>query len=215
VQPTAHEYWDEAWQDPVRREAWEQPDPWVMALVGEWRGLGLKNVVDLGCGVGRHTLPLAGSGFRVLATDLSPTAVGAVTAATRDTDLDVTVVRSEFTAIPAGDAECDGVLAFNVVYHGDESTLRMALAEVHRVLRPGGRYACTMLSKRNRHHGQGVRIATDTWVQASAADDKRHPHLFSDAADLIRRHDCFELLGCQDRAASPGDHHWYCEFERA
>src|SRR5262245_17901578 len=41
----------------------------VHALLGDVRGL---DVVDLGCGTGRHTLWLANAGARVTAVDFSP-----------------------------------------------------------------------------------------------------------------------------------------------
>lgn len=116
--------------------------------------------------------------------------------------------------LPFADASFDAVLAFNVVYHGDSDDVLASAAEITRLLRPSGRYATTMLSKRNTEYGKGVEVAPGTFIQPEAKDDKVHRHLYCDAADLIRLHPGLELLACQDVSqAAAGSFHWHCEFE--
>jgi len=108
----------------------------------------------------------------------------------------------------------DYVLAWNVVYHGDEDVLAAVLAEIVRVLRPGGVYQSTMISKRNSAYGRGTRVARNTFVQPDAADDKGHPHVFSDERDILRTHRGLSLLEMADREhGEPGSHHWQLLFE--
>jgi tellurite methyltransferase len=110
----------------------------------------------------------------------------------------------------------DYVLAFNVVYHGTELTLCRTLAEIRRILRPGGLYQGTMLSKRNVEYGRGEEISPNTFVQPNGAGDKCHPHLYADARDLVRLHAQFDLISAHDRdQTGAGEHHWYCLFEAA
>ncbi len=56
------------------------------------------------------------------------------------------------------DAVFDYVLAFNVIYHGDRPIVERTIAEIARVLKAGGLYQGTMLSKRNTRYGCGLEV---------------------------------------------------------
>src|SRR6201997_3635794 len=66
---TAVEAWDERWATPEGRADWLAPHPAVAALVPVLKARRAQHVLDLGCGVGRHALLLAGHGFAVEAID--------------------------------------------------------------------------------------------------------------------------------------------------
>lgn len=211
---TAYTYWDQVWRTEDGRADWSVPNPWVVSSVPWLRARGVREVVDVGCGTGRHALYLAEQGFAVRALDRSESAVSFVRAEAERRGLPVTVATGDFTDLPYPDVVADLVLAFNVVYHTDEPGLRRAAAEVARVLRPGGVYQCTLLSKRNGQHGLGEEISPNTFVQPDARDDKVHPHLYLDAADLVRLHTGFELESAFDAEhTNPGSYHWHCRFE--
>ena len=67
--------WDENWKDPVFCEKWLTPADEVVELVPKLRDHDVCDVLDLGCGVGRHSWLLAREGFHVTGTDDSPTAI--------------------------------------------------------------------------------------------------------------------------------------------
>ena len=109
----------------------------------------------------------------------------------------------------------DASPAWNVIYHGDPQVVRGAVAEIARVLKPGGTYQGTMLSKRNRHFGQGREIAPHTWVDEAGEGDKAHPHFFSDAGELCALFAGFEVLALhQDDHGKPGHWHWHLVTEK-
>jgi SAM-dependent methyltransferase len=207
---TAHQYWDRVWRTERGRAEWSTPDPWVARTV---ESIPVQDVLDLGCGVGRHALFLAERGLAVRAVDRSAAAIAFVDEQARRRGLSVTLHVADLAALPCPTASVDYVLAFNVIYHGDENTVRRTLAEVRRVLRPGGIYQSTMLSKHNTQYGRGVEVSPNTFVQPAAADDKAHPHLYVDAADLARLHDGFQPVDqTETEHAAPGSVHWHCLF---
>ena len=72
VPQTAIEAWDKRWATSEGRANWLEPHPAVVAILPELHARGVRRVLDLGCGVGRHALLLAEHGFDVEAIDGSP-----------------------------------------------------------------------------------------------------------------------------------------------
>jgi SAM-dependent methyltransferase len=206
---TAHLHWDKQWQTAEGRADWLEPDPGVLAFATERFETGDRLALDLGCGVGRHALALAEIGFKMSAMDGSPSGLDelAKTAAARN--LDIAIRQAEMTDLPYEDGAFDYVLSFNVIYHGDPKVVQAAVSEIARVLKPGGYFQGTMLSKRNRNFGLGREIAPSTFVNEGDAD-KAHPHFYCSAAELTQLFEAFELLKLEDRLhKKPGSWHWH------
>lgn len=87
-------------------------------------------LVDVGCGGGLLAPHVAGKGYRHVGVDLSPSG----TRIAREHG--VTAVRGDALRLPLADACADVVCAGEILEHLTD--LRQAVAEVCRVLRPGG-----------------------------------------------------------------------------
>jgi SAM-dependent methyltransferase len=212
---TAHQAWNDRWQSETGRADWLQPDPDVAAVVPLLRSRGAKTALDLGCGVGRHACFLAGAGLEVQAMDASTSGVDFAAQQARELGLQVTFRDGLMTELPYADGSFDYVLSFNVIYHGDGGVVGQAISEIHRVLKPGGLFHGTLLSKRNVNHGRGKEIAPNTFVVAGAEGDKSHPHFYCNAAEVVKLLEDFELLSLFDREhEKPGTYHWHLLAER-
>jgi SAM-dependent methyltransferase len=109
-----------------------------------------ERVLDLGCGFGRHAFEAYRRGAHVVAVDRSTEEVAQVTAMFRamaaageaPAGLTARAVRADLLALPFPDASFDVVMASEVLEHipADE----LAIAEIARVVRPGGRVAVTV-----------------------------------------------------------------------
>ena len=97
-------------------------------------------VVDVGAGTGLLTLALAGRVERVWAIDIAPMMSEYLRAKAASAELDnVTVVTASAVSLPLVDASADVVVSNYCFHHLPDEGKERALAEVHRVLRPGGR----------------------------------------------------------------------------
>jgi SAM-dependent methyltransferase len=107
-------------------------------------------VLDLGCGEGRHAFEAYRRGARVLAVDWGVPEVGTTKrwlgaiaeAGEAGAGARYEVVRGDLRALPVPDAVVDRVIASEVLEHIPDDVT--ALAEIARVLKPGGRVAVTV-----------------------------------------------------------------------
>jgi SAM-dependent methyltransferase len=105
-------------------------------LAGTVRDLAPARALDVGAAGGGNTRVLAGAGWEVCALEHS--AAGAGVAAGRG----LAVVRADALCLPFADRSVDLVTALDVLEHLQDD--RAAVAEVRRVLRPGGRLVVTV-----------------------------------------------------------------------
>ena len=207
---TAHRAWDAQWRDAAGREEWLTVEPDVAEIVPLLKERGAERTLDLGCGVGRHVRLFASEGFSSHGLDGSESGIAFTREAAASEGLSVDLRVGEMTALPYSDRFFDYVLSFNVIYHGDRSVVAQAISEIRRVLKPGGLFQGTMLSKRNGHYGKGVEVAPDTFVEEGAIDDKNHPHFYCNADELVVLFEGFELMSLYDRPHKRPDHwHWH------
>ena len=109
-----------------------------------------ERVLDLGCGFGRHAFEAYRRGAHVVAVDRSEEEVSQVTAMFRamaaegegPRDNVARSVQADLLALPFPDASFDVVMASEVLEHIPADDL--AMAEIARVVRPGGRVAVTV-----------------------------------------------------------------------
>lgn len=212
---TAHLAWNKRWATPAEHGEWLVPDPGVRDFAEELtRNKGPLKALDLGCGIGRHALTFARLGFETIGVDLAEAGLDELKRAATAEGFNITTQKAPMTQLPFPDHYFDYVLSFNVIYHGEESIVRTAIAEIRRVLRPGGFYQGTMLSKRNANFGVGAEIAPNTFVR-DGEDDKDHPHFYCNAQELVDLFAGFELNALEDRLHSkPGSWHWHMIAER-
>jgi len=109
-----------------------------------------ERVLDLGCGFGRHAFEAARRGADVIAVDRSAEELqqvnGLFAAMRREGEIPAgsiaRAVRADLLALPFPDDYFDVVMASEVLEHIPDDT--QAMAEIARVVRPGGRVAVTV-----------------------------------------------------------------------
>ena len=211
---TADQHWSKIWDGIEEGSKWLTPEPDVKRWA-EGLAQGAA-ILDLGAGVGRHALVLQAAGFEVTALDAAPEGLAEIDKA----GTGVKTQLGRMDDLPFVDGAFDHVLSWNVIYHGDETVVLNTISEVRRVLKPGGTFMLTMLSKRrlwiDREKLNGPKeISRNTWVFDEDFSDKRHPHYHCGAVEMLALFQGFEVMWMEDREhEKPGSWHWHLILER-
>jgi SAM-dependent methyltransferase len=212
---TAYKAWDLRWSMEQGRADWISPEKDVIDLCRELERRETVSVLDLGCGIGRHALFLASLGFKVFATDASPNGLAVTERAVQEAGFQIDCRPSLMTLLPYPDNFFDYVLAWNVIYHGTPDIVMSSVGEVQRVLRAGGLFQGTLLSKRDTYYGKGRQIDRNTFILETDDEEKIHPHFYCDAKELLSLFGDFEIISlrlCEQKRQ--GSFHWNFVVEK-
>ncbi|MBC9727205.1 class I SAM-dependent methyltransferase [Streptomyces sp. TRM68367] len=145
-----------------------------------FRAAGAADVLELGAGHGRDALYFAREGFAVHATDFSPVALEQLRTTARAQGVADRVTCTEHDVrepLPLPDARVDAVFAHMLLCMAlPTRQIHALVAEVRRVLRPGGVFLYTVRHTGDAHHGTGTGHGDDIWEHGGFA-----VHFFSRA----------------------------------
>ena len=131
--------WGKIFADPEMQS--RAPEPALMELLPTLKQAGCRRVLDAGCGVGRHLLPLLQAGFLVWGADLDagvlkilqPRLAAAPASAGRSL-----LARADLKRLPFPAAAFDLAVSIKVINHGRAADFRDYCRELDRILKPGG-----------------------------------------------------------------------------
>ncbi|MFI5557884.1 class I SAM-dependent methyltransferase [Amycolatopsis japonica] len=98
-----------------------------------------EDVLDMGCGTGRFTVPLAESGANVTGLDLSAGMLAVARGKLEERGLRAELREGDMAALPFPDGSFDTVSSMLALMHIPIADRQAVFREVSRVLKPGGR----------------------------------------------------------------------------
>jgi tellurite methyltransferase len=180
--------WDKYWRDEayVARN-WLEPDPDIVRLSPVMQARKVQNVLDLGCGVGRHLVYLCRQGFEVHGLDISSAGVERCQKELAQHQLQATVQVADMLAIPYPNQFFDWVLSVQVIYHTTASTLNQAIQHVRDKLKPGGFFYVTFPPVDNIDPDSGREIEPRTYLKEEDGEPLLHHYVTSEEIDALMR----------------------------
>lgn len=125
--------WETLQED--QREYWRNPSEESYYLVNRWKEQGKQEFLDLGCGMGRHSVLFGKNGFHVSCFDISEEAVQSTRQWAERENLALDYAVGDMLCLPYGEDRFDCILCRNVISHSDTPGVVRAIAEIRRVLR--------------------------------------------------------------------------------
>ena len=163
--------------------------PFVKGLVAALGPVAGKDVLELGCGHGQLSVYLAKQGARVTGVDIGANLVAAARRLAEVNQVPARFDRVDIATLPFPAASADLVVGLAVLHHLSEPDVASALAETHRVLRPGGTAVFTESIEDSRafdfvqdlvpagrpgdSHHRPSRLQRRRWARYAAEEDQR------------------------------------------
>jgi len=189
---TQSKEWD--WEK-VIEPIWLQPCEESYSYAERWKNLEKNSILDLGCGLGRHSILFAKNGFKVTAVDLSEFAIKHLREWEEKEAVDILSKVSDMKKLPFHDNAFDCVWAYHVISHTDTNGFLEIIDEIKRVLKPNGEIYLTLCSKETWSFKEAdfPRIDENTVLKTEGEAEKDIPHYYVDLDDIIRIFSDFEI----------------------
>jgi len=186
-----------------------EPASFVASLVPEFKKKGVRKILDIGFGVGRHSILYAREGFDVYGIDTSQSGLEYANKWAEKEKVSVRLELGQMGNLPFQSNFFDLVIAWNVLYHNTSDSTKKSIDEITRCLKQDGYLLCSLISLRNDKYGLGEEIERNTFVVAEE-EEKSHPHHYFDRKEIRQFLVGFSLLKCKDvEQFRSGDFHWH------
>ena len=132
---------DNAWDAIYRADGrvFDAPFQRFEELAEQLQARGRTTVLDLGCGSGRHLVALERRGFRVVGIDRARAGLDLARAWSRAEGLPARLAQADMRArFPFRSESFSALLSTQVIHHARLAAIRATVAEIARVLQPGG-----------------------------------------------------------------------------
>jgi SAM-dependent methyltransferase len=201
-----------AWKwDQISEPEWSEPAQDVYYLAARWQRDHRTRLLDLGCGIGRHSIFFAEQRFSVDAYDLSESGIAALGKTAHERNLSIRARVGDMLTLPYASESFDCVLSFHVIYHTNKAGIERVISEIDRVLVRGGEVYLTFNSLSNPIFSdpQHRRIDKNTIVKTDGIE-VGVPHYGVDEPEIRRLMSSFEFIRLTHVEEIWGDYHsWH------
>ncbi|MDD4082612.1 MAG: class I SAM-dependent methyltransferase [Sphaerochaetaceae bacterium] len=160
---------------------WKKPCIESYYLINRWLSNAKTKFLDLGCGLGRHSIQFAKAGFNTYALDLSEKSIQFTKDWAKKEKLNIDVKLGDMLKLPYEDEEMDCILCRNVIYHSDTEGIKKIVDEIYRVLKKDGECYLTLISKeRNEFKKEWPVVDENTKIKIEDGPENGVPHFYAD-----------------------------------
>lgn len=176
---------------------WLLPTIEACYLAESWKAKDFNKFLDLGCGLGRHSIYFAKKGFYVTSVDLSDYGVNHLKKWAADEKLKININVCDMLKLPFEEETFDCIMAYNVIYHTDTEGFIKALKEIKRVLKSKGELFITLISKNTWSYEKAhnyKRIDANTILRNEHDTELDVPHFYVDIEDIKKHFTDFDFV---------------------
>jgi len=140
---------------------------------------GFRQILDLGCGNGRHVVALASLDFEVIGLDISRTGLDLTQQWLNECGISAHLLKADTRhPLPLRDNVVDGLISTQVIHHAYRAEVLLAITEIRRILRPGG-LAFVTVPCRSHSRRKSNKIERHTYLPLDGSEAGLPHHIFS------------------------------------
>ena len=161
-------------------EYWKSPSMESFYLVNRWKSLNKETFLDLGCGIGRHSILFGKNGFKVFCFDISEDGINKTNEWGKSLGIDFDCQIGDMLKLPYEDDSMDCILCYNVISHSDTEGVKRIINEIYRVLKKDGECYLTLCSKETWGYKQDwPMIDENTKLRMEEGPEYKVPHFYA------------------------------------
>lgn len=174
--------WDWKMVKDDKNSIWKKPSLESYYLLNRWKEQEKKEFLDLGCGLGRHSILFAKNDFNVYCFDISKEAIERTKKWAEKEKLILNYNVGDMLNLPYKDESIDAILCRNVISHTDTEGMKKVIKELKRVLRKSGECYLTLGSKSTWvfKHTNWPMIDKNTKLKMEEGPEYKVPHFYVD-----------------------------------
>jgi SAM-dependent methyltransferase len=188
--------WDKIFQSEGR--FFPEPFPRFHEVVQIFKDHGCSEILDLGCGSGRHLVHLTKEGFKAIGLDISPTGLRLTQEWVDEEGLEADLVLTDMREpLPFRDRSFKGVLSTQVIHHARIAGVRSAIQEIWRILVSEGVAFVTVSGRKDEVESEEIEPGT---IVPKTGPEKGLPHYIFSEETLKKEFRDFHLMDFSVRA---------------
>ncbi len=178
---------------------WKNPSIESYYLLNRWSSLNFKNFLDLGCGLGRHSMLFYEYGFDVTACDITPFCINYLKTIQEKRNITFPVIECDMLNMPFKNNSFDCIYAYHVLSHTNLEGFKKLFKKVYDILDNDGEIFFDVLSKKcDLFTTSGYPKLDSNTILSKSENELDVPHICFDYEELVNILSDFILLDVKE-----------------
>ena len=182
------------------KSVWKNPSMESFYLVNRWKSLNFKDFLDLGCGLGRHSILFGKNNFNISCFDISSDAILRTKEWCSEENINANYKVGDMLELDYPDNSFDCILCMNVLSHTDTEGIKKIIGNIRRVLRVGGECYLTLCSKDTwGYKTDWPNVDNNTKLMMVEGPEYKVPHFYADYNLIQELFSNFEIVNIHQK----------------
>ena len=186
------------WENNIGEE-WLNPSMESYYFANLWKKEKKNRVLDLGCGLGRHSMLFYDYGFDVTACDITPYCLDYLTNWQKERNISFKVIKCDMLDMPFSPNSFDCIYAYHTLSHTNLEGFKKLFKDIHKILDEDGEIFFDVLSKKcNLYTSSGYPKLDSNTILSKDLEELNIPHICFDYEELVEILSDFTLIDVKE-----------------